>query len=150
VSGTPSTSLKVVLLTPRSKLLDCRAEGVVIPCSDGMRGILHNHCPLLSSLQLGIMQVQGISDKQDKTKAWFILEGGFACFSENSLTVLAYDAITFEGLAPEKVQDMISKAKSAVSSQEAIKTQDERLDMTRNRLIVRMAEMASLIIPEAS
>jgi F-type H+-transporting ATPase subunit epsilon len=141
------TAFHIILLTPRSKLLDCRVGGVVIPCSDGQRGILRNHCPLLTGLTQGIMHVKDIPDRPD---AFYVIEGGFARFSENHLTVLAYDAVTFEGLSSEKIQDMISKAKNAVSSQEFIKTPAQRADMARNRLIVRMAEMASLVTPSAS
>jgi F0F1-type ATP synthase epsilon subunit len=90
------------------------------------------------------MHVRDIPERPD---VFYVLEGGFARFSENHLTVLAYDAITFEGLAPDKVQDMISRAQSAILSQELIKSQAQRVDMARNRLIVRMAEMASLITP---
>jgi ATP synthase F1 epsilon subunit len=141
------TAFHVVLLTPRARLLDCRAGVVVIPCSDGERGILRNHCPLLTGLSQGIMQVRGIHDRPD---VFYVLEGGFARFSENNLTVLAYDAITFDGLASDKVQEMISRAKSAVLSQELIKSQAQRVDMARNRLIVRMAEIASLVAPAVS
>lgn len=139
------TTFRVVLLTPRAKVLDCRAGAVVIPCSDGLRGILRNHCPLLTGLSQGIMQVEDIPDRPD---AFYVLEGGFARFSENHLTVLAYDVITFEGLAPEKAEQMISHAKSVVVGREYIKTQLQRVDMTRSRLIVRMAEMTSLLTAE--
>jgi F0F1-type ATP synthase epsilon subunit len=140
------TAFRVVLLTPRSKLLDCRAGVAVIPCTDGLRGILRNHCPFLTGLSQGIMQVRGIADRPD---AFYILEGGFARFSENHLTVLAYDVVTFEGLNPEKVKQMVSHAKSVVVGQEYIKTQLQRTDVTRSRLVVRMAEMASLLTPES-
>jgi F0F1-type ATP synthase epsilon subunit len=93
------------------------------------------------------MHVRDIPDRPD---AFYVLEGGFARFSENHLTILAYDAITFEGLSPDKVQEMISRAKSAILSQESIKTQAQRVDMARNRLIVRMAEMAALVTPAVS
>jgi F0F1-type ATP synthase epsilon subunit len=93
------------------------------------------------------MQVRGIPGRQD---AFYVLEGGFARFSENNLTVLAYDATTFEGLAPDKVQDMISRAQSAVLSQPLLKTEAQRVETTRNRLIVRMAEMASRAAPAVS
>lgn len=93
------------------------------------------------------MQVRCIHDRPD---AFFVLEGGFARFSENNLTVLAYDAVTFDGLAPDKVQDMISRSKNAVLSQEIIKSEVQRVAMVRNRLIIRMAEMASLVTPAVS
>jgi F0F1-type ATP synthase epsilon subunit len=140
------TMFRVVLLTPRAKVLDCRAADVVIPCTDGLREILRSHCPLLTGLSQGIMQVRGIADRPD---AFYILERGFARFSENHLTVLAYDVLTFEGLDPEKVKQMVSHAKSVAAGQEYITTQLQRLEKNRNRYIVRMAEMASLLTPES-
>jgi ATP synthase F1 epsilon subunit len=146
VVGIPAKpTLRVELLTPRSKLLDCRVESVIIPCSDGMRGILHHHCPFLSSLSLGIMQVQGISDKPDRPNAWYLLEGGFACLSEDHLNVLTYEVITFEGLDTEKAQQIISQAQNALANLDSAKETLSRKEITRNRMIIRMAEMASLI-----
>ncbi|MBN2511922.1 MAG: ATP synthase F1 subunit epsilon [Sedimentisphaerales bacterium] len=132
-------TFRVVILTPRAKLLDCRASSVIIPCSDGQRGILRNHCPLLTGLDLGIMEVQGIPDRDS---AYFVIEGGFARFSENHLTVLAYDAVTFENLDVEKIKQVISQAQGVVAGQEYIKTQLQKVNMARSRLVLRMAQLA--------
>jgi F-type H+-transporting ATPase subunit epsilon len=146
VEVAPKTTFHITLLTPRAKLLNCQADSVVIPSTDGLWGVLRNHCPFLTGLSCGIMQVHGIADRPD---AYFVLDGGFARFSENNLTVLAYDVVTFEGLEPEKVKQMISHAQSVVVGQEHTKTQLQQSDTARNRLIVRMAEMASLLTPGA-
>jgi F0F1-type ATP synthase epsilon subunit len=119
---------------------------VIVPCSDGQRGILRNHCSLLTGLTQGILQVKSIPDRPD---ALYVIEGGFARFSENNLTILAYDAVSFEGMAPDKVQDMISRARTAILSPDAGKTPAGRAQLARNRLIIRMAEMASLVTPTA-
>ncbi|MEN6307744.1 MAG: ATP synthase F1 subunit epsilon [Anaerohalosphaeraceae bacterium] len=137
-------TFRVVLLTPRAKLQDCRAGSVIIPCSDGERGILRNHCPLLTGLNLGIMQVQGIPDRDS---AYYVIEGGFARFSENHLTVLAYDAVTFENLDADKIKQVISQAQGVVAGQEYIKTQLQKVNMARSRLILRMAELAGQLQP---
>ena len=131
--------LHVVLLTPKAKLLDCRAVSAIIPCTDGERGILRNHCPLLTGLGWGIMQVKDIHDRQD---AYFVLEGGFARFSENNLTILAYDAITFDGVSPEKVKQMISHAQGAIAGQDYTALHTGESDIKRSRLVLRMAEMS--------
>jgi ATP synthase F1 epsilon subunit len=128
--------LHVVLLTPKAKLLDCRAVSVILPCSDGERGILRNHCPMLTGVGKGIMQVHEISDHPD---AYFVLEGGFARFSENNLTVLAYDAITFNEVNPDKVKQIISHAQEVIASQEY--TPSGQSEKARSRLILRMAEL---------
>jgi ATP synthase F1 epsilon subunit len=131
--------LHVVLLTPKAKLLDCRAASVILPCSDGERGILRNHCPMLTGVGRGIMQVHDIHDHPN---AYFVLEGGFARFSENNLTVLAYDAITFTGVNPDKIKQIISHAQGVIAGQDYTTMHSGQSETARSRLILRMAEMS--------
>ncbi|HOQ05509.1 MAG TPA: ATP synthase F1 subunit epsilon [Anaerohalosphaeraceae bacterium] len=132
---------RVILLTPRAKLLDCRAGSLVVPAHDGQRGILRNHCPMLAKLTLGILEVRQILDRPD---AFYIIEGGFVRVTENHVTVLAYDAMTFEGMEPSQVQQLISDAQSVLVGKEYIRTQRGQVDVRRSRLIVRMAQLAGI------
>jgi len=138
---------RVVLLTPKAKLLDCRCGSVVLPAHDGQLGVLRNHCPLLSKVGFGIMQVREIPDRPD---AFFVINGGFARVSENHVTVLAYDVITFEGKTDETVEAMVSHAHSVVAGQEYIRTQQEAIDMKKAKFIVHMAELASVKLPNSA
>ena len=137
---------RVILQTPRAKLLDCRAGSLIVPTHDGQWGIMRNHCPLLAKLSLGILQVRDITDHDN---AYYIVEGGFIRVTENHVTVLAYDVITFEGLEKGEIVDMVSEAQSVVAGQEYIRSQKELIDADRARLIVRMAELAGVDKEEA-
>lgn len=139
--GLSHGKFRVVLLTPRAKLLDARVGSVVLPVHDGQMGILRNHCPILSELGFGIMQVREIVDRPD---AFFVIQGGFVRVSENHVTVLAYDVTTFEGKDSEKVQSMVSHAHSVVAGGAYIRTQQEAIDQEMAKYIVQMAEMASI------
>jgi ATP synthase F1 epsilon subunit len=132
---------RIVLLTPKAKLLEARAGSVVLPAHDGQMGILRNHCPILSALGSGIMQVREIVDHAD---AFYIIEGGFVRVSENNVTVLAYDVTTFEGKDPETVGSMISQAQSVLAGQEYILSHQEAIGRKKAEYIVRMAELASM------
>lgn len=143
--GLSHGKFRVVLLTPRAKLLDVRAGSVIVPAHDGQMGILRNHCPTLSELGLGIMQVHEIVDHPD---AYYGIDGGFVRVSENHVTVLAYDVVTFEGKDPKTVESMVSHAQSVVAGQEYIRTQQEAIDLKKAKLIVRMAELAAVGTPE--
>lgn len=134
-------------MTPKAKLLECRAGSLVLPAHDGQMGIMRNHCPLLSELGFGIMQVHDITDRQD---AFFILEGGFVRVSENHVTVLAYDVTTFEGMAPKDAEQLVLRAHSAVAGQEYIRSQQEAIDQRKAKFIVQMAAMASVEMPESA
>jgi len=139
---------RVVLLTPKARLLDCRCGSLVLPAFDGQLGILRNHCPLLSELGFGIMQVHEIPDRPD---AFYILDGGFVRVSENHITVLAYDVTTFEGMAKKDVDLLVSHAHSVVAGQEYIRTQQEAISQQKARFIVHMAQLASIepLMPES-
>lgn len=133
---------RVVLLTPKASLLDCRAGSVVLPGEDGYFGVLRNHCPVLSTLKKGIMQVREIPDRAD---AFFVVEGGFVRVGENHMTVLAYEVTTFEGLNEKAIEHMLSHARSVVAGQEYIRAQqDAVMDSDKARWIVRMAAMAGI------
>ncbi|MEN8128079.1 MAG: ATP synthase F1 subunit epsilon [Planctomycetota bacterium] len=139
--GLSRGKFRVVLLTPKAKLLEARVGSVVVPAHDGQMGILRNHCPTLAALGFGIMQVREIADRPD---AFYIIEGGFVRVSENHVTILAYDATTFEGKDPKTVEAMVSHAHSVVAGQEYIRTQQEAIDLKKAKFIVHMAELASV------
>lgn len=132
---------RVILLTPKAKLLDCRAGTLIVPAHDGQRGILRNHCPMLSKLALGIVEVRQILDRPD---AFYIIDGGFVRVTENHVTILAYDAMTFEGMNPDQVQHILSEAQSVVVGKEYIRTQRGQVDVRRSHLLVRMAHLAGI------
>ncbi len=134
-------------MTPKAKLLEARVGSVVLPVHDGQMGIMRNHCPLLAELGFGIMQVHEIADRPD---AFFVLEGGFVRVSENHVTVLAYDVTTFEGMEKKEVESLVSHARSVVAGQEYIRTQQEAIDQKKAKMIVRMAEMASIEVTAAA
>ncbi|MHC4292185.1 MAG: ATP synthase F1 subunit epsilon [Planctomycetota bacterium] len=145
--GLSRGKFRVVLLTPKAKLLEARAGSVVVPAHDGQMGILRNHCPTLAELGFGIMQVREMTDRLD---AFYIIEGGFVRVSENHITILAYDVTTFEGKNPKTVEAMISHAQSVVAGQEYIRTQQEAIDLKKAKFMVHMAELASVQAPIAA
>ena len=139
--GLSRGKFRVVLLTPKAKLLEARVGSVMVPAHDGQMGILRNHCPTLAELGFGIMQVCEMTDRPD---AYYIIEGGFVRISENHVTILAYDVTTFEGKSPEAVEAMVSHAHSVVAGQEYIRTQQDAIDLKKAKFIAHMAELASV------
>ncbi|MHC4772076.1 MAG: ATP synthase F1 subunit epsilon [Planctomycetota bacterium] len=145
--GLSHGKFRVVLLTPKAKLLEARVGSVVLPAHDGQMGILRNHCPTLAALGFGIMQVREIADRPD---AFYIIEGGFVRISENHVTVLAYAVTTFEGKDAKTVESMLSQARSVVAEQEYVRTQQESIDLKKAKFITHMAELASIQSPNTA
>jgi F-type H+-transporting ATPase subunit epsilon len=130
---------RCVLLTPAGKILDGRAGSVVLPAHDGMLGVLRNHAPMLCRLTIGIMEVRDIPDRKD---AFFLIESGFARISLNLVTVLTYEVTTFETMAPEAAEDLVSRAKSVLVGGDYVR-QTEQMPVDRARLLVRMGQLAA-------
>lgn len=143
--GISKGKFRIVLMTPKAKLLEARVGLVVLPAHDGQIGIMRNHCPMLTELGFGIMQVRDVADRPD---AFFIIEGGFMRVGENHVTVLSYDVTTFEGLEKQEIDKMIADARSAVAGQDYIRSQQDAIDQKKAKYIVQMAEMAAVEMPE--
>jgi F-type H+-transporting ATPase subunit epsilon len=116
------------LIDPTGKLLDCRATSVVLPAHDGQLGILCDHMPMLCQLGLGVMKVtpapadfyQGTAPahggEANLGDLFFFLDGGSALVAQNTVTVIAYDALALQDVKAEQIHSMIDKtAKNAAS-----------------------------------
>lgn len=108
------------LIDPTGKLLDCDATSVVLPAHDGQLGILHDHMPMLCQLGLGIMKVTPAATGQFREAGqgdqFFFIDGGSALVAQNTVTVIAYDALPLQDVKAEQIQSMIDKtAKNAAS-----------------------------------
>jgi F-type H+-transporting ATPase subunit epsilon len=102
------------LISPAGKLLDCRTTSVVFPAHDGQVGVMHNHMPMLSQLGLGVMRVAqpptGREAPGQPAEVVFFVDGGFALVAENSVTVIAYNALALQDVKVRTIEAMIDKA----------------------------------------
>lgn len=110
-------TFKCVVIAPTGKLLDCGTTSVVFPAHDGYVGILHNHIPMLCKLGLGIMKITSISE-DPATPApdiLLLIDGGFALFSSNIVTVTSYEAVSFRELSSERIENILQKQKKKLT-----------------------------------
>ena len=80
-------SLNVRVLTPDKVVWDAKAEELVLPSSTGKIGILVDHAPLLTGLDIGVMRL-----KSDEVWASIVLMGGFAEVEKNEVTIICTEA----------------------------------------------------------
>lgn len=103
------------LIGPAGKLLDCRTTSVVFPAHDGQVGVLVDHMPMLSQIGLGIMRVARPSERghegEEPQEAKFFVDGGFALVAENSVAIIAYNALALQNVTAEAVQSLMDKVK---------------------------------------
>jgi F-type H+-transporting ATPase subunit epsilon len=77
------------LVSPERLLLSENAVMVTIPGSNGYMGVMRGHEPLVTTLRIGMIDVQG----GDAGDGKYFIRGGFAEVNAEKVTVLAEEAI---------------------------------------------------------
>jgi len=80
-------SLNVRVITPDKVVWDANAEELILPSSTGQLGILSDHAPLLTALDIGVMRL-----KTDDKWTSIVLMEGFAEVEDNKVTILSNGA----------------------------------------------------------
>lgn len=108
-------TLQVCIMTPDRVFWNEKAEEIVLPTNTGQMGVLKNHAPLVTALEVGVMLVR---TKNEWTS--LALMGGFAIVKQNKVTVLVNEAESAETVDPiqaEKTFTETQKRLSQVSGQ---------------------------------
>jgi F-type H+-transporting ATPase subunit epsilon len=79
--------LNLRVMAPNRIVLNSEAQEIILSTNSGQIGILPNHAPLLTALDIGIMKIR--TNSQWSTMA---LMGGFAMIENNQLTILVNEA----------------------------------------------------------
>jgi F-type H+-transporting ATPase subunit epsilon len=120
--------LRLEVVTPRSRILECEADEVRLPGALGELGVLPGHTPLLTSLGTGrLLWI----DRQGVGR--LAVQGGFAEVLPNAVTVLATVAEKPEEIDLETTRAALAEAESALKMASA----DELDELTAT---LRLAE----------
>lgn len=79
--------LNVRVITPDKVVWDANAEEIILPSSTGQLGILLDHAPLLTALDIGVMRL-----KTEGNWTSIVLMEGFAEVENNKITILCNGA----------------------------------------------------------
>ena len=80
-------NLQVCIMTPDEIFWNEQAEEIILPTNTGQMGVLTNHAPIITALDIGVMSIR-------TNKHWtsVALMGGFALVKQNQVTVLVNSA----------------------------------------------------------
>jgi F-type H+-transporting ATPase subunit epsilon len=84
-------TLQVCIMTPGRVFWNEKAEEIILPTNTGQMGVLKNHAPLVTALEVGVMLIRL---KNEWTS--LALMAGFAIVQDNKVTVLANEAESAE------------------------------------------------------
>ena len=115
-------SLNVRVITPDKVVYDADSEELILPSSTGKLGILTDHAPLLTALDIGVMRL-----KTGTEWTSIVLMEGFAEVENNKVTVLCNGAEEASTIDAAKAQSNLEKMTSLV---EEATTKKEKIEAT--------------------
>lgn len=125
--------LELEVVTPERKLLQEKIESIIVPAAEGSLGILPNHAPLISGLQIG--EVKYTQNGETKRLA---ISGGFLEVAGNKVTILADTAEKAENIDLKRAQNAKERAEERLSAKDNIDVIRAELALKRaiNRMLV--------------
>jgi len=115
-------SLNVRVITPDKVLWDATVEELILPSSTGQIGILKNHAPLLTALDIGVMRL-----KAETGWTSIVLMEGFAQVEDNKVTILCNGAEESATIDLKTAQEDLEKFTLLV---EEATTKKEKIEAT--------------------
>ena len=115
-------SLNVRVITPDKVVWDAMAEELVLPSSTGQIGILTDHAPLLTALEIGVMKL-----KSDSSWTSIVLMEGFAEVEDNKVTILCNGAEEGSSIDLKTAQEELEKVTLLVDE---ATTKKEKIEAT--------------------
>jgi len=100
---------EVSIMTPDNVLFTGKnVREIVLPTTTGRMGILANHAPLVTGLDIGVLF---ISTETDPTWSKIVLNGGFALMKDNKVTIVVSDAQYGSDINAKEAEEAFFKAK---------------------------------------
>jgi F-type H+-transporting ATPase subunit epsilon len=95
------------VMAPNRTVWNSEAQEVILSTNSGQIGILTNHAPLLTALDIGVMKIR--IDTQWTSMA---LMGGFAMIDNNQMTILVNEAEKATDINLQEAQQAFEKAQT--------------------------------------
>ena len=112
------------LVSPAKKLASTEAEAVTIPGMEGDLTAMADHAPFLTTLRPGFVTVRNGSSEER-----YFVTGGFAEISDNTVSVLAEQAVSDAEVTQDYLDTQIAEAEKAHED-----AGDDRKQATRQRV----------------
>nr|NP_045026.1 ATP synthase CF1 epsilon subunit [Cyanidium caldarium]Q9TM40.1 RecName: Full=ATP synthase epsilon chain, chloroplastic; AltName: Full=ATP synthase F1 sector epsilon subunit; AltName: Full=F-ATPase epsilon subunit [Cyanidium caldarium]AAF13019.1 unknown [Cyanidium caldarium]WDB00153.1 ATP synthase CF1 epsilon subunit [Cyanidium caldarium] len=131
-------ALTVKVITPDRVVWKKTVEEIILPSSTGQLGILMNHAPLLTALDIGVMRARMVN-----TWVPLVLLGGFAQIDNNLVTIIVSDAEEVKAIDEEEANKLLA---ASLANMEKAQSNREKIESMQNlrRARARMQAILSL------
>jgi len=134
-----ATVFELEVVTPERKVFSGQVKSVVFPAADGLTGVLPNHAPLLSALDLGQLKVE---DANGQTRLMFISDG-FLEVADNKCRILADVGETAEEIDLDRARKAEVRARERMAKRGGATPGD--IDFLRAEIALQRAIWRKLI-----
>lgn len=101
-------TLNLRVMAPNRTVWTSEAQEIILSSNSGQIGILPNHAPLLTALDIGVMKV-----RIDSKWTAVALMGGFAQIENNQMTILVNEAEKASDIDPKEAQEAFDLAETS-------------------------------------
>lgn len=131
-------SLTIRVITPDKIVWSTNATEAILPSTTGQTGILQNHAPLITALEIGLFRI-----KNNEKWTPLIVLGGFAEVENNTVTVLVNGV---EEITDGDIEIAKSELEKASVELENAQTDKEKITASHNlkRISARMQALSIL------
>jgi ATP synthase F1 epsilon subunit len=99
-------TLQVCIMTPDRIFLNDQAEEIILPTNTGQMGVLSNHAPLITALDIGVTLIRSKTDWNPVA-----LMGGFALVKDKQITILVNEADSATEIKSDEAESAFEAAK---------------------------------------
>jgi F-type H+-transporting ATPase subunit epsilon len=104
-------TLNLEIITPAKIIYSGEVLSLTVPGVDGSFQVLHNHAPIISTFEIGLIKLETTESK----KLFYSTSGGTVEVLENKILVLADSLEQVDQIDIKRAQDAYNRAKSRLS-----------------------------------
>jgi F-type H+-transporting ATPase subunit epsilon len=128
--------IEVEIVTPRRQLFAGEVEMITLPGADGQMGVLRNHAPLLTILNIGEIVLHLPDGRQD----YIAVSGGVVEVRPNKVIVLAQSAERADEIDIDRAQAALQRAQESIRNRGTQERRPVELALERSRVRLKVAE----------
>lgn len=105
-------AIQVEIVTPRRQLFGGEVEMITLPGVEGEMGVLHNHAPLLTLLDIGAIVLHHTDGREE----FIAVSGGVVEVRPNKVVILARSAERADEIDIERAEAALGRARESVQN----------------------------------
>ena len=105
-------TIKLSIVTPNGEIFNNEVKSVTLPGKEGEFGVLPNHASLVSSLMVGVIEIE----KKNAAKEAVAINWGHVKVSENSVDILVDGAVALSASNDSETSEKLKQAIELVNS----------------------------------